>query len=95
MLAQTLLESFGRKDIDSKDYRKAAAQRVGVKLPENLPLQFADPSEKYRKDLAARISRLHGVTAMKAELYGVEALDQRKAEELSKKRQAAAAPERA
>jgi hypothetical protein len=48
-----------------------------VALPDRLPPQIVDPSEKYRKDLAGRMARLRGVQSLRAQLYGIEALDAR------------------
>lgn len=63
---------FGQMDIDSKVYRKAAAARVGLAIPEQAPLQSQDYAAKY--DLASKLSKLKGVQGLKAQLYGLDAV---------------------
>jgi hypothetical protein len=71
---QRLVGRYGQVDIDAEDYRNAAAQRVGLAMPDRVPLQ--DPKDYAGKyDIAARLSQLKGVAGMKAQLYGAAAFN--------------------
>ena len=64
-----LIARYGQIDIDSKNYREAAAARVGLALPEQEPIPEKDLVQQY--DLAAKLHKLKGIAGMKAQLYGV------------------------
>ena len=70
--AQELLVQFGQVNIDSKAYREAAAARVGLSIPSQVPLQSQDYAAKY--DLASKLTKLKGVQGLKAQLYGLDAV---------------------
>lgn len=59
-------------DIDSKAYREAAAARVGLTIPDKVPLQAQDYAAKY--ELATKMTKLKGVAGLKAQLYGLESV---------------------
>ena len=64
---QRLLERYAGVDIDSKEYRKAAAQRVGLSMPDKVPLRAVDASTKY--DVGRRLMAKGGIRSLKAQLY--------------------------
>lgn len=70
---QKLLSQHGQIDIDSQEYREAAAQRVGVKIPDRLPLREVDHVSKY--DLANKVNKMKGIAGMKAQLYGINEIN--------------------
>eukprot|EP01138_Halocafeteria_seosinensis_P006387 gb/GECG01006529.1/.p1 GENE.gb/GECG01006529.1/~~gb/GECG01006529.1/.p1 ORF type:complete len:231 (+),score=19.43 gb/GECG01006529.1/:1-693(+) len=70
-----LLSQHGQIDIDSQEYREAAAQRVGVKIPDRLPLREVDHVSKY--DLANKVNKMKGIAGMKAQLYGINEINVR------------------
>lgn len=72
---QGLLSKHGQVDIDSPEYREAAAQRVGVKIPDRLPLRQVDHVSKY--DLANKVNKMKGIAGMKAQLYGINDINVR------------------
>lgn len=80
--SQSLVVQYGQVDIDATQYREAAAKRVGLTIPERVPLEAQDYASKY--DLASKLSQLKGVAGLKAQLYGIESV-------LPKKKPAAAA----
>jgi hypothetical protein len=69
---QGLVAQLGQVDIDSPEYRAAAARRVGLAIPDRLPLKESDPVSRY--DVAAKLSQLKGVAGMRAQLYGIDAV---------------------
>jgi hypothetical protein len=46
---QDLFYRYGGLALDSKEYRKAAATRVGVTIPDRIPLREFDHTAKYLK----------------------------------------------
>lgn len=64
---QRLLEAYAGVEVDSSEYRKAAARRVGLTIPERVPLSVSDVASKY--DLSARLGVAGGVKGLKAQLY--------------------------
>ncbi|KAA0156017.1 hypothetical protein FNF29_01435 [Cafeteria roenbergensis] len=62
-----LLERYHGGDVDSKDYRARAAARVGLAVPEGVPLGARDLGSKY--DISGATIKAEGVEGMKQELY--------------------------
>ena len=69
---QSLVVQYGQVDIDASQYREAAAKRVGLTIPDRVPLEAQDYASKY--DLASKLSQLKGVAGLKAQLYGIESV---------------------
>lgn len=69
---QSLVVQYGQVDIDANQYREAAAKRVGLTIPDRVPLEAQDYASKY--DLASKLSQLKGVAGLKAQLYGIESV---------------------
>jgi hypothetical protein len=66
---QRLVEAYSGLDIDSPHYRKAAALRVGLRIPEAAPLESAeDVRTKY--DLSGKLGTARGVAGLRAQLFG-------------------------
>jgi hypothetical protein len=63
-----LLETYQGANVDDRKYREKAAARVGLKLPDSVPLAARDVSSKY--DLSSRLVRAGGIEGLKQQLYG-------------------------
>ena len=70
--SQSLVVQYGQVDIDATQYREAAAKRVGLTIPDRVPLEAQDYASKY--DLASKLSQLKGVAGLKAQLYGIDSV---------------------
>jgi hypothetical protein len=66
---QRLVEAYSGLDIDSPHYRKAAALRVGLRIPEAAPLEgVADVRAKY--DVSGKLGTARGIAGLRAQLFG-------------------------
>lgn len=68
-----LLSTYSGGDADNTEYRRRAAKRVGLTVPDSVPLAARDLGAKY--DVAGRTSVAQGVANLKQQLYGTPSAD--------------------